>query len=60
MEPSKEKKKKLTVNVSISLEINNRLEFEVLKRRTISGKKIQKGDVLNEVLDATLPPLELE
>lgn len=59
MEPSK-KEKKLTVNVNISLEINNRLEFEVLKRRAISGKKIQKSDVLNEILDATLPPLELK
>lgn len=53
---SEEKKKKPTVNVSISLEINNRLEFEVLRRRAESGKKIQKRDVLNEVLGKALPP----
>lgn len=53
---SEEKKKKPTVNVSISLEINNRLEYEVLRRRSESGKKIQKNDVLNEVLGKALPP----
>lgn len=57
MEPSEEKKKKPTVNVSISLEINNRLEYEVLRRRSESGKKIQKNDVLNEVLGKALPPV---